>query len=68
MNQYAYINRGHTIHSSGQLEAFGTIVHDKAKPNGGHQCIIAQGGYVIPLNVCHGLIYMDIHPPKKYRT
>ena len=63
MNQYAHINQGNTIHSSGQLEAFGTIVHDKAKPNGEHQCIIAQGGYVIPLNVRHELVYMDMRPP-----
>ena len=63
MNQYAYINRGHTIHSSGQLEAFGTIVHVKAKPNGGHQFIIAKGCYVIPLNVHHGLVYMYMRPP-----
>ena len=62
MNQYAHINQGNTIHSSGQLEAFGTIVHDKAKPNGGHQCIITQGGYVIPLNVRCGLVYMDMRP------
>ena len=34
MNQYAHINQGNTIHSSGKFEAFGTIVHDKAKPNG----------------------------------
>ena len=49
MNQYAHINRGNTIHSSAQLESFGTILHDKAKANGGHQCLITQGGYVVPL-------------------
>ena len=63
MNQYVHINHGNTIHSSAQLESFGTIVHDKAKANGGHQCLITQGGYVVPLNVHCGLVYMDMCPP-----
>lgn len=63
MNQYAYISCGNTIHSSAQMESFGTIVHYRAKANGGHQCMITQGGYVVPLHVRHELAYMDMCPP-----
>ena len=62
MNQYAHIPTSKTIHASGQLEAHGVTVDDRAIPNGGYQRIITQGGYVIPLQVCSGLVYMDMRP------
>ena len=48
LNQYAHVKHGKTIHSSAQMEANGVEVDDRAIPNGGHQRIITQGGYVIP--------------------
>ncbi len=63
MNQYARVQKGHTVHSSAQLEAHGVTVDDCAIPNGGHQRIITHGGYVIPLQVRSGLVYMDMRPP-----
>ena len=63
MNQYAHMAKGRTIHSSAQMEAHGVIVDDRAKSNGDKQCIITHGGYVIPLHVCSGLVYMDMRPP-----
>ena len=63
LNQYAHIKHGKTIHSSGQMEANGVTVDDRAVSNGGHQRIITQGGYVIPLQVRNGLVYMDMRPP-----
>ena len=49
MNQYAHVKHGKTIHSVVQIEANGLLVDDCAITNGGHQCIITQGGYIIPL-------------------
>ena len=63
LNQYAHVKHGKTIHSSAQMEANGVEVDDRAIPKGGHQRIIAQGGYVIPLQVRSGLVYMDMRPP-----
>ena len=62
MNQYAHMPQACTIHSSAQMEAFGIQVDDRARANGGHQRIITPEGYVIPLQVRSGLIYMDMRP------
>lgn len=51
MNQYASVRTGKTIHSSGQLEAFGNSVDDKSIKTGGCQRIITPDGYIIPLQV-----------------
>ena len=56
------MGKGRTIHSSAQLKAHGIIVDDCAIANGGQQRIITQGGYVIPLHICSGLAYIDMHP------
>ena len=60
MNQYASVCQGKTIHSSGQLEAFGLTVEDKSIKVGGYEPIITLDGYIIPLQVCNLLIYMDM--------
>ena len=60
MNQYASIRKGKTIHSSGQLESFGATVDDKSIKVGGYQRIITPDGYIIPLQVRNGLVYMDM--------
>ena len=62
MHQYAYVGKGKTIHSSGQLEAHKQGVHDKSIKVGGKQRIETLDGYIIPLNIRQGLPYMSIRP------
>ena len=72
MNQYALYGKGKTIHSIGQMEAFGLDVDDRSKrtPNQGKdknrrprtQCIKTPDGYVIPLAIRNGLAIMDMSP------
>jgi hypothetical protein len=49
LNQYANYGKGPTIHSSGQLQSFGTLVHEAPYSNGGLQHIVTPNGYHIPL-------------------
>ena len=63
MSQYAQRPTGKSIHSKGQFEHFGCIVHDTPISKGGYQCIVTPEGYVIPLHVRDGLHYMDMRPP-----
>jgi hypothetical protein len=63
LHQYANYGKGHTIHSSSQLRAFGTQVHDAPRSNQGLQCLITPDGYHIPLTYRSGLPYMDMRPP-----
>ena len=63
MNQYASIGKGHSIHSSAQLESHGNTVDDKAIVNDGLQRMITANGYVIPFAIRDGLVYMDMRPP-----
>ena len=62
MSQYAQHPTGKSIHSKGQFEHFGCIVHDTPISKGGYQCVTPDG-YVIPLHVRDSLHYMDMHPP-----
>jgi hypothetical protein len=66
LHQYANYGKGHTIHSSSQLRAFGTLVHDTARSNGGLQRLITPDGYHIPLCYRSGLPYMDMRPPNDH--
>jgi hypothetical protein len=63
LNQYANYGKGDTIHSSGQLRSFGTLVHEAPRSNGGLQRIVTPDGYHIPLCYRAGLPYMDMQPP-----
>ena len=63
MNQNAHTLNGKTIQSSAQLETHGVTVDDCATPNGGHQCVMTQGGHVMPLQVRSALVPMDMRPP-----
>ena len=63
MSQYAQRPNGKSIHSKGQFEHFGCIVHDTPISKGGYQCVITPEGYVIRLHVRDGLHYMDMRPP-----
>ena len=43
------------------MEHFGSVVYDSVKAAGGHHMVVLHKGYAIPLHVCNGLFYMDIH-------
>ena len=53
MNECAYYGKGHSIHSSGQIEWQTNIVDDKSVQVGGQQRIITIDGYSMPL-MCKG--------------
>ena len=58
MNEYAYYGKGHTIHSSGQIEWHTNTVDDKSVQVGGQQRIITIDGYSMPLMSKGGLMYL----------
>ena len=60
MNEYAYYGKGHTIHSSGQIEWHKNKVDDKSVKVGGSQCITTLDGYSFPLKCTRGLMYLSI--------
>ena len=51
LNQYAYVGKGTSIHSSPQIEAYKNKVDDRAIKVGGRQIIETMYGYSIPLNI-----------------
>ena len=53
MNEYACYGKGHTIHSSGQIEWFKNSVDDRSVQVGGKQRISTIDGYAMPL-ICRG--------------
>ena len=56
-NEYAYLGKGSSIHSSGQLEWFKTNVDEKSVKVGGTQLITTLDGYSVPLLIKDGLTY-----------
>ena len=58
MNEYAYYGKGHTIHSSGQIEWHTNTVDDKSVQVGGQQRIVTIDGYSMPLMCKGGLMYL----------
>ena len=60
MNEYAYYGKGHTIHSSGQIEWNKNQVDDRSVKVGGSQCITTLDGYSFPLKCIGGLMYLNI--------
>ena len=56
-NEYAYIWKGSSIHSSGQLEWLQTHVHETSVKVGGTQLINTLDGYSVPLLIKDGLAY-----------
>ena len=56
-NEYAYLGKGSSIHTSGQLEWFKTNVDDKSAKGGGTQLITTLDGYSVPLLIKDGLAY-----------
>ena len=60
INEYAYYGRGHSIHSSGQIEWYTNIVDDRSVQVGGQQRIGTIDGYSIPLICKGGLMYLEL--------
>ena len=60
MNEYAYYGKGHTIHSSCQIEWHKNQVDDKSVKVGGSQCINTLDGYSFPLKCTGALMYLSI--------
>ena len=60
MNEYACYGKGHTIHSSGQIEWFKNSVDDRSVQVGGKQRICTTDGYAMPLTCKVGLMYLSI--------
>ena len=60
-NEYAYLGKGSSIHSSGQLEWFKTTVDEKSVRVGGTQLITTLDGYSVPLLIKDGLAYATSH-------
>ena len=56
-NEYTYLGKGSSIHSSGQLEWFKTNVDEKSVKVGGTQLITTLDGYSVPLLIKEGLAY-----------
>ena len=56
-NEYAYLGKGSSIHSSGQLEWFKTNVDEKSVKVGGTQLMTTLDGYSVPLLIKDGLAY-----------
>ena len=56
-NEYAYLGKKSSIHSSGQLEWFKTNVDEKSVKVGGTQLITTLDGYSVPLLIKDGLAY-----------
>ena len=56
-NEYAYLGKGSSIHSSGHLEWFKTLVDEKSIKVGGTQLITTLDGYSVPLLIRDGLAY-----------
>ena len=60
MNEYACYGKGHTIHSSGQVEWFKNSVDDRSVQVGGKQRICTIDGYAMPLTCRGGLMYLSL--------
>ena len=57
-HEYALLGKGKSIHASGQMEWLNCQVDDRSKIVGGAQRIETSEGYVIPLSIESGLVYM----------
>ena len=60
MHEYAYYDRGNTIHLPGQIEWFQNTYDDKSFHIGGKQVITFLDGYATPLQCRTGTMYMNL--------
>ena len=51
-HEYAHLGKGKSIHAAGQMEWFNCKVDDRSK-------VVTSDGYVIPLSIESGLVYMQ---------
>ena len=58
-HEYAHHGKGKSIHAAGQMEWFNCKVDDRSQHVGGTQSIQTSEGYVIPLFIEYGLVYMQ---------
>ena len=58
IHEYAHLGKVRSIHAAGQMEWFNCQVDDRSKIVGGAQRIETSEGYVIPLSIESGLVYM----------
>ena len=57
-HEYAHLGKGRSIHAAGPMEWFNCLVDDRSKLVGGAQSIQTSEGYVIPLSIESGLVYI----------
>ena len=57
-NEYFYLGKGSSIHSSGQMELFKVNVCDKSIKGGGKQHIQTLKGHTLPSSIKNGLAYL----------
>ena len=57
-HEYAHLGKGRSIHAAGQMEWFNCKVDDRSKVVGGAQRIETPHGYMFPLSIESGLVYM----------
>ena len=69
LHQYALLGKGKSIHSSVQMECHDIVLDERSRrlQPGGQQCLTTLEGYEIPLSICRGLPYMDMHPPSDHK-
>ena len=57
-HEYAHLGKDRSIPAAGQMEWFNGMVDDRSKVVGGAQRIESSDGYVIPLSIESGFVYM----------
>jgi hypothetical protein len=62
LNQYAFVGRGCSIHSLGQLEWYKHVNVRSKKVKCGLQRIKTIDGYIHPINIVNGLAYTSLRP------
>ena len=58
-HECAHLGKGKSIHAAAQMEWFNCKVDDRSQHVGGTQSIQTSEGYVIPLSIEYGLVYMQ---------
>ncbi|CAJ1931596.1 unnamed protein product [Cylindrotheca closterium] len=63
IRQQAYVGKGQSILSNGQMEHFKIVMDDKSTKVGGQQRLTTPDGFVLPLDISNGLPYLRMRPP-----
>jgi hypothetical protein len=58
MLQYAYHEKGRTIHCAGQLKYYKNVVDNRSMKCGGRQCITMKDGFILPRDIINGLPHL----------